>query len=168
MLLELPLYRLRRRIDLLILTEHTVVVLELKVGADRFTPADERQVEEYSLDLRDFHSESADLSIVPCLLCTGAPAQLTYPKLVRGVAPVHRLGDSDLAGFLERLRDGEGALGSLVSERWESGAYQPVPDVIQAATSLFSGHGVREITRADAHESWADCRKGDRTRGRGS
>src|SRR5215510_14718171 len=53
-LLEYPLYRLRRRIDLVILAGDTIVVVECKVGAKRFSAEDRRQVEEYALDLRDF------------------------------------------------------------------------------------------------------------------
>jgi len=33
---------------------------------------------------------------------------------------------------------------------WESGQYHPVPTVVDAATTLFAGHGVREIAQADA------------------
>src|ERR1700730_154666 len=55
-LLEYPLYRLRRRIDIVILAGNLVVVVECKVGAEAFTAEDRRQVEEYALDLRDFHA----------------------------------------------------------------------------------------------------------------
>src|SRR5262249_52255942 len=53
-LLEFPLYRLRKRIDVVILAEQLIVVLELKVGETTFHAEDVRQVEEYALDLRDF------------------------------------------------------------------------------------------------------------------
>ena len=64
-LLEYPLYRLRRRIDIVILAGSLVVVVECKVGAEAFTAEDRRQVEEYALDLRDFHAESYRRTIVP-------------------------------------------------------------------------------------------------------
>jgi hypothetical protein len=41
-LLEYPLYRLRRRIDVIILADSWVVVVECKVGADAFTAEDRR------------------------------------------------------------------------------------------------------------------------------
>lgn len=47
-LLEFPLYRLQRRIDVVILAS-SVIVIEAKVGEDRFLSGDERQVEEYCL-----------------------------------------------------------------------------------------------------------------------
>jgi hypothetical protein len=149
-LLELPLYRLRRRIDVVILTRHTVVVLELKVGASEFTATDERQVEEYALDLRDFHSGSRDLPILPCLWCTAAVGATGDLALFRGVAPVQRLGRDGLPELLDLVARSEEPSELRVPEAWEDAQYRPVPDVIQAATALFAGHGVREITQADA------------------
>ncbi|KXJ98694.1 MAG: hypothetical protein UZ03_NOB001003541, partial [Nitrospira sp. OLB3] len=34
---------------------------------------------------------------------------------------------------------------------WGVGSYRPVPTIIEAATTLFAGHGVEEITRRDAN-----------------
>lgn len=65
LLLEYPLYRLRRRIDAVILA--LIVVVECKVGAYIFTAADRRQVEEYALGVRDFHAQSYQRQIVPVL-----------------------------------------------------------------------------------------------------
>src|SRR5271156_6236067 len=47
-LLEFPLYRLQRRVDIVVLTT-SIVVIESKVGEERFVSSDERQVEEYCL-----------------------------------------------------------------------------------------------------------------------
>jgi hypothetical protein len=38
----------------------------------------------------------------------------------------------------------------LVLEEWDAAPYRPVPTIIQAATSIFAGHDVRAIGRADA------------------
>ena len=149
-LLELPLYRLRRRIDVVVLTRRSVVLVELKVGATDFLGSDERQVEEYALDLRDFHAGSARLPILPCLWCTGADRVKGSLNLSPGVSRVHHLGRDDLPGLLEQLVRTESTSAPLVAEDWERAPYRPVPNVIQAATTLFAGHGVREITRADA------------------
>src|SRR5262245_30918097 len=50
LLLEYPLYRLRRRLDAVILTHGLIVVLEIKVGERLFRSEDQRQVEESGLD----------------------------------------------------------------------------------------------------------------------
>ena len=69
LLLEFPLYRLRRRIDAVLVLPECIVVIEIKTGADTFDSADKRQAIEYAQDLRDFHSASnSTLSDFPKLL----------------------------------------------------------------------------------------------------
>lgn len=97
-LLEFPLYRLRRRIDVVVLTVSSVVVIELKVGESHFKVADKRQAEEYALDLRDFHGPSADATLIPVLWCTAAPQ--VYPSNLasrHGVCEVVEIGNTGLA-----------------------------------------------------------------------
>ena len=151
-LLELPLYRLRRRVDLLLVAPQVLVVIELKVGADQFHSSDRQQVEEYALDLRDFHEFSHDIPILPVLWCTEAPAApLQLPELGAGVADaVVKVGNGQFPIFVSDLASHISALRHAVREDWSRGAYRPVPSVIEAATSLFAGHGVEEITRRDA------------------
>ncbi len=150
-LLEMPLYRLRRRIDAVILTNSVVVVLELKVGERSFSSTDRRQVEEYALDLRDFHQPSESLSIVPALWSTRAPSINQNVHMHQcGVGAVQRVGAYDLLGFFHHVHAGSSDFDSFDHEEWISGAYRPVPTVIEAATTLFAGHGVSEIARADA------------------
>jgi len=68
--LEYPLYRLRKRIDFVLVSQRCIYVVELKVGAHEAGSTDIRQVEEYALDLRDFHKESHNRVIRPILCCT--------------------------------------------------------------------------------------------------
>lgn len=74
-LLELPLLRLGRRIDTVILTGDRVLCLELKIGADRYTSADINQALDYALCLRDFHGASHGREIIPILCASEAPAE---------------------------------------------------------------------------------------------
>ena len=151
-LLELPLYRLRRRIDLIVVTPKALVVVELKVGETAFLSADLRQVEEYALDLRDFHEHCLEVPIVPALWSTEANYDTReLPLLQPGVAQtVVKIGNSQFGPFLRDLGRIIEPLPSTVHHDWVSGTYKPVPSVIEAATSLFSGHGVEEIAQADA------------------
>lgn len=150
--LEMPLYRLRRRIDLLLVTPRAIAVIELKVGETNFRAQDRRQVEEYCLDLRDFHEYSAGVPLVPVLWCTEADGGvLRIPRLERGVAAeVVELGTGQFPHFLSRFSERIQSLPNRVRETWSGGSYRPVPSVIEAATTLFAGHGVEEIARADA------------------
>lgn len=150
-LFEYPLYRLRRRIDAVILTGTTVVVVECKVGATVFLAADRRQVEEYALDLRDFHAGSRTRQVIPVLWSTKAAATPSEPaptgSCISGVASTVYAGASGLAGYLTNLPESETPLDA---EAWDNAAYCPVPSVVEAATCIFAGHGVRSITNADA------------------
>jgi hypothetical protein len=149
-LLEFPLYRLQRRIDVVLLATSIVVVVEAKIGERHFRAADARQVEEYGLDLRDFHEQSSGHLIVPVLWATEASA--AWPKSAgpdgSPVAPVLRAGKNQLGLVLSKLPLGPTA--PINARQWDSSAYRPVPTVIQAATAIFAGHDVRAIAQADA------------------
>ena len=154
-LLEYPLYRLRRRIDLVILAGELIVVVECKVGADVFSAEDRRQVEEYALDLRDFHAASHHRWILPVLWstdaepaagCTILPVNMSPTAMVGAVAQV---GAEGLQAYLAALPFAPLDT-NLVGEDWDRSAYRPVPNVIDAASSIFAGHDVRSIANADA------------------
>jgi hypothetical protein len=149
-LFEYPLYRLRKRIDAILLTGNAIIVLETKVGATIFSAVDERQVEDYALDLRDFHAASRDRSIIPLLWCTGAPnTKLAHSTGSDPVTPVQCVGATQLRTFLATQVMSKPPSIEAIAE-WDNAAYQPVPTIIQAATSIFAGHDVRELGRADA------------------
>jgi len=154
-LLEYPLYRLRRRIDVVVLAGSLIVVIECKSEATRFTSADVRQVEEYALDLRDFHAGSNARRILPVLWSTESMSTRSTPSC-RGlgpsdttVAPVQQIGAEGLRDFLAALIS-DTSEQQLVAESWDRAVYRPVPTVIEAATAIFAGHDVRSIANADA------------------
>ena len=87
LLLEYPLLRLAKRIDAVLLTDRAILVLEFKT-ADPTRPARE-QVEDYALDLFDFHAASRAHPLVPILVTTQGQPQLTaWPLLWHAVTPV--------------------------------------------------------------------------------
>jgi hypothetical protein len=149
-LLEYPLYRLRKRLDIVILAGRAVFVVEAKVGETRFLAADGRQVEAYALDLRDFHEESRHLLIVPVLWATAAEStrqELLIP-IGRGATPLLHVGERGLTDVLVTGLKGCEAVPS--AEAWDNSAYRPVPSIIEAATNIFAGQAIREMTQADA------------------
>lgn len=149
-LLEYPLYRLRKRIDAVLLSNSSIFVIETKVGASSFQSADARQVEEYALDLRDFHAGSKGHPLVPILWCTDAsPQQVEAIASLDWVSQVCRVGASDLRNVLKAFAT-LGAASTIEAENWDNAPYRPVPTIIQAATTIFAGHDVRAIARADA------------------
>jgi Schlafen group 3, DNA/RNA helicase domain len=153
-LLEYPLLRLGRRIDAVILTDRAILVLEFKSGAQGFTPAGRAQVDDYALDLRDFHAGSRNHPIVPILVAPDAPAPSpVWPLIWHFVAPVldasARSLPSLLAGLAARLPAPSDPLDPAA---WEAAPYRPVPTIVEAARMLFRRHGVTELAtaRADA------------------
>lgn len=151
-MLEYPLYRLRRRIDVVILAGEVIVVIECKVGAEEFSAGDCRQVEEYALDLRDFHFMSRHRRIVPVLWSTNAYQPTSQTEWLRDdatVEPVLRVGSGGIFSLLSTLKASDSG-GYIAAEEWDHSAYHPVPNVIEAATMIFAGHGVKDIINADA------------------
>ncbi len=154
--LEYSLVRLGRRIDAVLLAPRAIFVLEFKVGSATFTPADRRQVEDYALDLQDFHAGSRGQTILPVLVATDArPAAPPWPLLLPGtVTPVLDASAAALGGLLRDIW-----VRLPVPERpvepasWGSAPYRPVPGIVDAACSLYARHGVAEIAsaRAEAH-----------------
>jgi hypothetical protein len=150
-LLEYPLYRLRRRTDAVLLSERVIVTVEMKVGERIFRAEDMRQAEEYGLDLRDFHAGSRNYPLLPILWCTAAPDTVP-PCYTPGedlVAPVHCVGASGLADLLATV-PANGPGDPIRAETWDNAPYRPVPNVIEAATAIFAHHRVEAILRKDA------------------
>ncbi|AQT68494.1 hypothetical protein STSP2_01659 [Anaerohalosphaera lusitana] len=151
-LLEYSIPRRQKRIDAVVLTRHSVLVLEFKIGAREYQTADKLQVEDYCLDLRDFHAGSSGLTIVPLLVGTKARnSKVPSPTKDGYVKPVHlsnkdELGDVLLHCAFEYV-DWEVQIDPLA---WSSAPYQPTPTIIEAAQALYAGQNVREISRSHA------------------
>lgn len=157
LLLEFPLYRLRRRIDAVVLTPETIAVIEFKTKASQFDSSDKRQVEEYAQDLRDFHAGSKEKRICPILwaLDAGSPPLIAMES--DQTAGVTRLVLVGSEGFSNCLAMAAGTTGfdseqqsTAFSATWDEASYRPVPSVVDAAVAIFAGHGVREIATATA------------------
>ena len=152
--LEFPMRRLGRQIDAVLVTSRAVLVLEFKVGQTSVLVQDRLQVEDYALDLQDFHAGSRGHAIIPILIATAAETPpSSWPLLLNAVADVVATGADRLGSLLRELwtRLPEPARPVDVAG-WASAPYRPVPGIVDAACTLFSRHGVEDIseTRADA------------------
>ena len=144
--------RLGMRIDAVLLTDRAILVLEFKrVQADL---AAFRQVEDYALNLRDFHDGSRAHPIVPILVSGGAnEARNEAPLFWHAVSAVHQVRPGDLAALLADLMARMSvALSPLDPAQWLAGAYRPVPTIIEAARMVYAKHGVAEIAAARADQ----------------
>jgi hypothetical protein len=159
-LLEYPIPRRQKRLDTVVLAGNVIICLEFKTrdkGKENDRPyylAAQRQVEEYALDLRDFHEASHGRPIVPIVVFpkdfdltdSSTPGSSDLVRFVR-TASVGNLGKIILAAFQADL---QGDCPQVDGELWDRSAYRPVPTIIEAAEALYAGHNVREITHSHA------------------
>lgn len=151
LLFEYPLLRLGRRLDLVIVAECAIFVVEFKVGSKVFDAAASRQVEDYALDLQDFHSGSKTATIIPVLVASEADApEPCWPCIWHGVTkPVFLVSAKSLGSFLQEAIS-RIPHRSVKIDAWEHAPYRPVPTIIEAATMLYRKHGVADIAAARA------------------
>ena len=153
LLFEYVIPRRGKRADVILLLRDLIFVVEFKVGAHNFSAADIAQVEDYALDLRDFHLATRDRTVVPVLVATDANDARIQPRLDEEMLPATRLCNEEqlaetLLGALRRYSDPLGP--SIDPTRWEHSAYRPTPNIIEVAQSLYAGQDVREISRSHA------------------
>jgi hypothetical protein len=138
---ELPLES--RRPDVVLLVGDGVLVIELK---GKLTPsqADIDQAAAYARDLRCYHRECSNRSVVPVLVPTRAKGYQ------RQSGDVHIAGPDAVDALVAQLT----ALGtSAVIDRakfLDEAAYRPLPTLVEAARELFLSGDLRTIHRARA------------------
>lgn len=147
--IEYPLLRLQKRLDVVVIAGATIAVIEFKVDGNEFVAADLRQVEDYGLDLNDFHSASTGRGIWPVLCATAAKMTRLTP-ITGGVSEVAVCSGEGLREAFAALAAAQhqSAAAQLDHEVWEAGSYRPVPTIVQAAELLFAEHDVQDIARA--------------------
>ncbi|MCE5278713.1 MAG: DUF2075 domain-containing protein [Planctomycetaceae bacterium] len=149
---EYSIPRLGRRIDVVVIVDHVVFVLEFKVGEKDFAGHAIDQVWDYALDLKNFHEPSHGCAIAPVLIPTEARRAATTiamtPQNDRILQPI-RSTRSHLGEVIKNVLsfvDGP----AIDAAAWEQGRYHPTPTIVEAATALYRGHSVEEISRRDA------------------
>ena len=138
---ELPLES--RRPDVLLLVGDGVLVVELK---GKFEPAqaDIDQAAAYARDLRCYHRECWNRSVVPVLVPTRATGY------VRQVAGVHIAGPDALDALVAQLT-GPQAATPIDRERFlDQAAYCPLPTLVESARESLQLGELRTIHRARA------------------
>ncbi len=151
-LYEYKIPRRAKRIDVVLLSKTLIFVIEVKYQQDTFSSADTAQLEDYCLDLRDFHFESKDRIVVPILLCTNAPAiENIFTKSDDFVQSALFTNTNNLSAAIKTTVDlfsDKG--GSINLEKWNSSKYSPTPTIVEAAQTLYAGQNVSEISRSHA------------------
>lgn len=149
-LLEYPIARREKRIDVVIIAGASIVVIEYKGGHSSINSNSKEQLYDYCLDLRDFHFETRNKKIFPVLLSSDeyiSPKKIIFEESVQ---PIWFTNPNSLKNTLldisSIIPNGE----NIDSEKWNLSAYSPTPTIIEAAQTLFSGKSVEEISRSHA------------------
>lgn len=149
---EYSIPRLGKRVDVILLLGATVFVIEFKVGEAAFPAHAIEQVWDYALDLKNFHETSHHCTIAPVLVATearDAVYSLPRPNGPDGVLSPIACGTKRLPEVLASVMAGS-TKPAIDPQAWEAGRYYPTPTIIEAATALYNGHSVAEISRNDA------------------
>lgn len=150
-LIEYEIPRRGRRIDAVLILGSALVVVEMKVGAQRFDRAATLQLLDYVRDLRDFHVESQGIEPVPVLVATAARESNRRSIIEVEGASIRCISSAnDLALIIEDVTGNQQGA-PINPETWDTSLYRPSPGIIEAAVELFAGHEVRSISHA-----WAD------------
>jgi hypothetical protein len=148
---EFAIPRMGKRADAVVVIGKAIFVIAFKDGQARFDAAAVEQVEDYALDLKNFHEASHDLAIFPIVVPTEAQSSrdIQFELAFDHVARPFLLCPQDLGPILQTIGADHAAPG-FDATVWEAGGYRPTPTIIQAATALYARHNVADITRNDA------------------
>jgi hypothetical protein len=93
-----------------------------------------RQVEDYALDLQDFHAGSSRHPIIPVAIGTIAkPRSPQWPLCWHGVTEVFEANGDSLKFLLKEVTKRiPSASSPLKPSTWDAAAYRPVPTIVDA------------------------------------
>jgi len=148
--MEYPIPRRGKRIDAVLTTPKGLVVLEFKEGADAVVSAAREQVEDYSLDLRDFHSTSQGVVLWPIVVATKVERTVSPSVGNDVVRPTAISSSMSLRQNLETILYSLDGTPAPTIQHWIEGRYRPTPTIIEAACQLYSKMDVADIAHSQA------------------
>ncbi len=149
--LEFYIPRMGKRADAVLIADNIVFVLEFKAGASEHTSSAFDQVEDYALDLKNFHEGSHTVPIVPVLISTNAESQ-PIPDLNFAddlVASPVGTNKTDLGALIDGICTAQ-VFPAIDIDEWMAKGYKPTPTIVEAAQILYQTHSVADISRYDA------------------
>jgi hypothetical protein len=149
--LEFYIPRMGKRADAVLIADNIVFVLEFKAGASEHTSSAFDQVEDYALDLKNFHEGSHTVPIVPVLISTKAESrpqpELTFAQDL--VALRVGTNKTDLGALIDGICTAQ-VFPDIDIDEWMAKGYKPTPTIVEAAQILYQTHSVADISRYDA------------------
>lgn len=149
LIFEYSIPRMGKRIDNVLLYKGIIFAIEFKVGDSKYHAHAIDQVIDYATDLKNFHEQSHNRTIIPILVSTEAAARdnqiICSEDQISNIilCNKHNLG-YHIAALAAHLAQPE-----IEAITWENSIYKPTPTIIEAAQALYQGHNVSEISRSD-------------------
>jgi hypothetical protein len=149
--LEFYIPRMGKRADAVLVSENIVFVIEFKAGASEHLSSALDQVEDYALDLKNFHEGSHTVPIVPVLVSTNAKSQPMPELKFAGDLVASPVGTNatELGYLIDRICAAH-KFPILAIDDWMAKGYRPTPTIVEAAQVLYRTHRVTDISRSDA------------------
>lgn len=143
---EFEIPRMGKRIDNIIMINGIIFIIEFKIGGDKFKKTDMTQVEDYALDLKNYHKDSHDKIIVPILLITKNSEDniKNYTKAYDDVYEQINATKNNILKIINFILDKEEKKDVNYFD-WEKSPYKPTRNIIESAKESYSKHGVKNI-----------------------
>src|ERR1700733_5687751 len=131
--LEFYIPRMGKRVDALLIMGGIIFVVEFKMGAREHFASALDQVEDYSLDLKNFHEGTHSLPVVPILVSSEAPSrELLLPAFANDL--VAEPAATNASQFGVTIADIVRAFpfSAIDIAAWMATGYKPTPTIVEA------------------------------------
>lgn len=149
---EYTIPRIGSRIDTVCIINNLLFIIEFKVGQKDYISDAKNQVMDYCLDLKYFHEESKDLTIIPILISTEANERKNIYELFHDkISYINCCNGTELNECIKTcISTFAGNSKEIDYEKWILSKYSPTPTIIEAAQTLYRTHSVKSIKNNDA------------------
>jgi hypothetical protein len=149
--LEFYIPRMGKRADALLIIGGIIFVVEFKIGASEHSQSALDQVEDYALDLKNFHEGTHSLPVVPILISSKAPSRKLLPLIFAAdrVAEPVATNASQLNVAISDIVTAY-PFSAINITAWMATGYKPTPTIVEAAQTLYRTHNVTDISRSGA------------------
>ena len=137
---EYTIPRAEGRIDCVIGLRGILFVLEFKTGEEQNADADKEQLEQYVIDLKNFHFESYDIPIAPIWVVPQAelePCRISKPSSNKQLFSIVTVCDKTIADCFKKILTKDlGRLEPINMNNWLNSPYCPTTNIVDAARKL--------------------------------
>lgn len=133
-------YESGRRPDVLLVTKEHVVILEFKMK-NRIIEADVDQVAAYARDIREYHFESREKSVVPVLVLTRTT---NVDEIINNV---HVVSADNLSIIIDDYTEDDT---KTDINTWMDSKYEPLPTIVESARNFMDHAELPNIRRVNS------------------